>query len=163
MVLAAADLEKQQTQLEIQAGPILAAVLGVVGLGKIGSHVARVARAMGMEVAAYDPFISPERAQQMQVRLLPLPQLFAEADYISLHLPRTPDTENLVNAELLRTMKPTARLVNCARGGIVDEAALAEAVEAGVIAGAVGLGIGLRPEPEQRLRVRIDPSDLTMP
>ncbi len=61
-------------------------VLGVVGLGKIGSHVARVARAMGMEVTAYDPFISPERAQQMQVRLLPLPQLFAEADYISLHL-----------------------------------------------------------------------------
>jgi D-3-phosphoglycerate dehydrogenase len=70
------------------------------------------------------------------VRLLSLPQLFAEADYVTLHLPRTPETENLVNAELLRTMKPTARLVNCARGGIVDEAALAEAVEQGVIAGA---------------------------
>ncbi|MFM7463912.1 MAG: phosphoglycerate dehydrogenase, partial [Cyanobium sp.] len=111
-------------------------VLGVVGLGKIGSHVARVARAMGMEVTAYDPLISPERAQQMQVRLLPLPQLFAEADYISLHLPRTVETENLVNSALLRTMKPTARLVNCARGGIVDEAALAEALEQGVIAGA---------------------------
>ena len=110
--------------------------LGVVGLGKIGSHVARVARAMGMDVSAYDPFVSPDRAQQMQVRLLPLPQLFAEADYITLHLPRTPETENLVNAELLRTMKPSARLVNCARGGIVDEAALAEAVETGVIAGA---------------------------
>ncbi|MFO0075777.1 MAG: phosphoglycerate dehydrogenase [Cyanobacteriota bacterium] len=110
--------------------------LGVVGLGKIGSHVARVARSMGMELLAYDPFISPERAQQLQVKLLPLPQLFAEADYITLHLPRTPETENLVNAELLRTMKPTARLVNCARGGIVDEAALAEAVETGVIAGA---------------------------
>jgi D-3-phosphoglycerate dehydrogenase len=110
--------------------------LGVVGLGKIGSHVARVARAMGMDVSAYDPFVSPDRAQQMQVRLLPLPQLFAEADYITLHLPRTPETENLVNAELLRTMKPTSRLVNCARGGIVDEAALAEAVSTGVIAGA---------------------------
>ena len=110
--------------------------LGVVGLGKIGSHVARATRAMGMDVTAYDPFVSPDRAQQMQVRLLPLPQLFAEADYITLHLPRTPETENLVNAELLRTMKPTARLVNCARGGIVDEAALAEAVETGVIAGA---------------------------
>jgi D-3-phosphoglycerate dehydrogenase len=72
----------------------------------------------------------------MQVRLLPLPQLFAEADYITLHLPRTPETENLVNGELLRTMKPSARLVNCARGGIVDEAALAEAVATGVIAGA---------------------------
>ncbi|KEF43095.1 MAG: 3-phosphoglycerate dehydrogenase [Cyanobium sp. CACIAM 14] len=111
-------------------------ILGVVGLGKIGSHVARVARALGMDVAAYDPFISAERAQMLQVRLLPLPQLFAEADYISLHLPRTPDTENLVNAELLATMKPTARLVNCARGGIIDEQALAEAVEHRVIAGA---------------------------
>lgn len=110
--------------------------LGVVGLGKIGSHVARVAKALGMEVLAYDPFITAERAQQLQVRLLSLPELFAEADYITLHLPRTPDTENLVNAELLRTMKPTARLVNCARGGIVDEAALAEAVKTGVIAGA---------------------------
>jgi D-3-phosphoglycerate dehydrogenase len=72
----------------------------------------------------------------MQVRLMQLPALFAEADYVSLHLPRTPDTENLVNAELLRTMKPTARIVNCARGGIIDEAAIAEAVETGVIAGA---------------------------
>jgi D-3-phosphoglycerate dehydrogenase len=110
--------------------------LGVVGLGKIGSHVARVAQAMGMELLAYDPFVSEERAQSMQVKLLPLADLFAQADYVTLHLPRTPDTENLVNAELLRTMKPTARLVNCARGGIVDEAALAEAVEVGVIAGA---------------------------
>ncbi len=110
--------------------------LGVVGLGKIGSHVARVARALGMDVAAYDPFISAERAQLLQVRLLPLPQLFAEADYVSLHLPRTPDTENLVNAALLASMKPTARLVNCARGGIIDEQALADAVENRVIAGA---------------------------
>jgi D-3-phosphoglycerate dehydrogenase len=108
----------------------------VVGLGKIGSHVARVAKAMGMDVMAYDPFVSAERAQQMQVRLMQLPALFAEADYVSLHLPRTPDTENLVNAELLRTMKPTARIVNCARGGIIDEAALAEAVENGTIGGA---------------------------
>jgi D-3-phosphoglycerate dehydrogenase len=111
-------------------------VLGVVGLGKIGSHVAKVAKAMGMDVIAYDPFISTERAQQMQVRLTQLADLFSAADYITLHIPRTPDTENLVNAALLRTMKPTARLVNCARGGIIDESALAEAVENGVIAGA---------------------------
>ncbi|APD48529.1 phosphoglycerate dehydrogenase [Synechococcus sp. CS-602] len=110
--------------------------LGVVGLGKIGSHVARVAKAMGMEVLAYDPFISTERAQQLQVQLLAIKPLFAEADYISLHLPRTPDTEHLVDGALLQSMKPTARLVNCARGGIVDEQALAEALEAGTIAGA---------------------------
>ncbi|NQV10759.1 MAG: phosphoglycerate dehydrogenase, partial [Cyanobacteria bacterium] len=110
--------------------------LGVVGLGKIGSHVARVAKAMGMEVLAYDPFISTERAQQLQVQLLAIKPLFAEADYISLHLPRTPDTEHLVDGPLLKSMKLTARLVNCARGGIVDEQALAEALEAGTIAGA---------------------------
>ncbi|WP_036912375.1 MULTISPECIES: phosphoglycerate dehydrogenase [unclassified Prochlorococcus] len=111
-------------------------VLGVVGLGKIGSHVARVANAMGMEVIAYDPFISADRAQQMQVRLSSLEDLFEQADYITLHLPRTPDTENLVNAELLGKMKSTARLVNCARGGIIDESALADALKAGVIGGA---------------------------
>jgi len=71
--------------------------LGVVGLGKIGSHVARVAKAMGMDVIAFDPFISADRAQQMQVRLTQLNELFRTADYITLHIPRTPDTENLVN------------------------------------------------------------------
>ncbi|KZR77748.1 phosphoglycerate dehydrogenase [Prochlorococcus marinus] len=111
-------------------------VLGVVGLGKIGSHVARVCNAMGMEVIAYDPFISADRAQQMQVRLSNLENLFEQADYITLHLPRTPDTENLVNAALLGKMKATARLVNCARGGIIDESALADALTAGVIGGA---------------------------
>ncbi len=110
--------------------------LGVVGLGKIGSHVARVAKTMGMDVFAYDPFISAERAQQMQVQLTSIELLFQQSDYVTLHLPRTPETENLVNSSLLNTMKSTARLVNCARGGIVDEAALAEAVKNGVIAGA---------------------------
>ena len=72
---------------------------------------------MGMEVIAYDPFIAADRAQRMQVKLLELDELFRTADYVTLHIPRTKDTENLVNAELLRTMKPTARIVNCARGG----------------------------------------------
>ena len=106
-----------------------------MGLGKIGSHVARVAQAMGMEVLAYDPFISSERAA-IAGASAPTGALFQEADYISLHLPRTPDTENLVNAELLATMKPNARLVNCARGGIINEADLAAALNNGVIAGA---------------------------
>jgi D-3-phosphoglycerate dehydrogenase len=109
--------------------------LGVVGLGKIGSHVAKVAQAMGMDVIAYDPFIAADRAKQMQVRLIELDELFRTADYVTLHIPRTKDTENL-NADLLRTMKPTARIVNCARGGVVDEAAISEAINQGVIAGA---------------------------
>ena len=110
--------------------------LGVVGLGKIGSHVAKVANAMGMEVIGFDPFVSNERAQQMQVRLSDIEELFKESDYVTLHLPRTPETENLVDIDLLRKMKPTARLVNCARGGIINENDLANALAENVIQGA---------------------------
>ncbi len=111
-------------------------ILGVVGLGKIGSHVSKVANAMGMKVIAFDPFVSAERALQMQVKLSSIEQLFKQADYISLHLPRTPETENLVDLKLLSTMKSNAKLVNCARGGIIDEPALAEALNSGLISGA---------------------------
>jgi D-3-phosphoglycerate dehydrogenase / 2-oxoglutarate reductase len=110
--------------------------LGVVGLGKIGSHVATVARSMGMRLLAYDPFISLERAEQLGCRIVELDVLLREADYITLHMPKTPETTHLINAEALAKMKPTARLVNCARGGIVDEQALYEALKAGKIAGA---------------------------
>ena len=110
--------------------------LGIVGLGKIGSHVATVARAMDMKLLAYDPYLSKERAEQLGCRLVELDFLFQEADYITLHLPKTPETQHLVNAETLAKMKPTARIINCARGGIVDEQALAEAIKNGQIAGA---------------------------
>lgn len=110
--------------------------LGVVGLGKIGSHVATVAKAMGMKLIAYDPFISVERADQMGCRLVELDLLFQEADYITLHLPKTPETTHLINQASLAKMKPTTKIINCARGGIIDEAALAEAIASGKIGGA---------------------------
>ncbi len=110
--------------------------LGIVGLGKIGAHVATVARALGMRLLAYDPFISHERAEQLSCRLVDLDVLFAEADYITLHLPKTPETANLINAAAIAKMKPTVRIINCARGGIIDEAALAEALQTGKIGGA---------------------------
>ncbi|MEB3269072.1 MAG: phosphoglycerate dehydrogenase, partial [Leptolyngbya sp.] len=110
--------------------------LGVVGLGKIGAHVATVARAMGMKLLAYDPFISSERADQLGCRLVDLDLLLREADYITLHLPKTPETANLINEKTLATMKPTARIINCARGGIINEADLAAAISSGKIAGA---------------------------
>lgn len=110
--------------------------LGVVGLGKIGAHVANVARAMGMKLLAYDPFISHERAEQLGCRLVELDILLQEADYITLHLPKTPETTNLINADSIAKMKPTVRIVNCARGGIVDERAISEALKQGKIAGA---------------------------
>ncbi|MEW6491287.1 MAG: phosphoglycerate dehydrogenase [Cyanobacteriota bacterium] len=110
--------------------------LGVVGLGKIGSHVATVAKSMGMKLLAYDPFISIERADQLGCRVVELDVLLRESDYITLHMPKTPETTHLINAEALSKMKPTARLINCARGGIVDEQALYEALQQGKIAGA---------------------------
>ncbi len=110
--------------------------LGVVGLGKIGSHVATIARAMGMRLLAYDPFLSKERAEQLGCQLVELDLLLREADYITLHIPKTSETYHLINAEALETMKPTARIINCARGGIIDENALAEALKQGKIAGA---------------------------
>lgn len=110
--------------------------LGVVGLGKIGSHVATAAKAMGMKLLAYDPFISTERADQLGCRLVDLDLLFREADYITLHIPKTPETTNLIGTETLAKMKPTARIINCARGGIIDEAALATALKEGRIGGA---------------------------
>jgi D-3-phosphoglycerate dehydrogenase len=110
--------------------------LGIVGLGKIGSHVANVAKAMGMKLLAYDPFISKERAEQLGCRLVEMDLLFKEADYITLHIPKTPETTHLINAAAIAKMKPNARIVNCSRGGIIDEAALAEALKTGKIAGA---------------------------
>ncbi|BCX12628.1 MAG: D-3-phosphoglycerate dehydrogenase [Thermosynechococcus sp.] len=110
--------------------------LGIIGLGKIGSHVATVARAMGMKLLAYDPYLSTERAEQLGCRLVELDVLFAESDFITLHLPKTPETQHLINAKTIAKMKPTARIINCARGGIIDEAALVEALKSGRLAGA---------------------------
>lgn len=110
--------------------------LGIVGLGKIGSHVAAAAKAMGMKLLAYDPFISTERADQLGCRLVELDLLLRESDYISLHIPKTKETQHLLNAEAFSKMKPTARLINCSRGGIIDEAALVTAIQEGKIAGA---------------------------
>jgi D-3-phosphoglycerate dehydrogenase / 2-oxoglutarate reductase len=110
--------------------------LGIVGLGKIGAHVATIARAMGMRLLAYDPYLSTERAEQLGCQLVELDFLFRESDYITLHLPKTPETQHLIGTEAIAKMKPTVRIVNCARGGIIDEAALAEAVKEGKIGGA---------------------------
>ena len=110
--------------------------LGVVGLGKIGSRVAHAAQALGMKVIAYDPFMSAERAQELNVKLGSLDEIWSESDYITLHTPKTRDTTGLINADVIKRMKPGVRIVNAARGGLIDEAALAEAIRDGKVAGA---------------------------
>ncbi|BAN01584.1 phosphoglycerate dehydrogenase [Ilumatobacter coccineus] len=110
--------------------------LGVVGLGRIGKLVADRAKGFGMRLVAYDPFVSEDRARQMGVELLELDQLVAESDFLTVHLPKTPETLGLINRDLLVKAKPSLRIINVARGGIVDEADLAECLNDGIVAGA---------------------------
>ncbi|HEX4490031.1 MAG TPA: phosphoglycerate dehydrogenase [Acidimicrobiia bacterium] len=111
--------------------------LGIVGLGRVGVLVAQRASAFGMRLISYDPFVSADRARQLGVQLVAsVDELVAEADFVTVHLPKTAETIGLINAKVLAKAKPGLRIVNTARGGIVDEAALADAVRDGVIAGA---------------------------
>jgi D-3-phosphoglycerate dehydrogenase len=111
-------------------------VLGIVGLGRIGSEVAKRARAFELRVLVFDPFVTAERAQAMGVELVDLPDLYRQADFITIHTPRTPETENLISAASIAQMKDGVRIVNCARGGIVNEADLHAALVSGKVAGA---------------------------
>lgn len=111
-------------------------VLGIIGLGRIGTEVAKRMMVMGMTVLALDPFMTEEKAERLGIRLVGLEELLAEADYITVHTPLTPETKGILNAETLRRTKKGVRIINCARGGIVDEEALADAIEAGHVAGA---------------------------
>jgi D-3-phosphoglycerate dehydrogenase len=115
---------------------ITAKTLGVIGCGNIGSIVADRAHGLKMKVIAYDPFLSPERALDLGVEKVELDDLFRRADFITLHTPLTDKTRNIIDAAALATMKKGVRIVNCARGGLVDEAALRKALDSGHVAGA---------------------------
>ncbi|KAF5069800.1 phosphoglycerate dehydrogenase [Methanoculleus horonobensis] len=111
-------------------------VLGIVGFGRIGHEVAKRAQAMAMKCIAYDPFITKEKAASLGVEMVPLDELFRRADVITVHTPLIKETRHVINTETIATMKDGVRLINCARGGIIDEAALADAVASGKVAGA---------------------------
>lgn len=111
-------------------------VLGIIGLGRIGTEVAKRAQGLEMKIVAYDPYVSADHAARYNIQFVDLPTLLKQADFVTLHTPLTPSTRNLINAETLALMKPTARLINCARGGLVDEDALLRALNEGRIAGA---------------------------
>jgi len=110
--------------------------LGIIGLGRIGALITERMRGFGMDIVAYDPYVTPARAAQLGVTLLSLDELLAQSDFITIHMPKTPETTGMIAGPQLGRMKPTAFIVNVARGGLIDEAALAEALQAGTIAGA---------------------------
>ncbi|MCI0587742.1 MAG: phosphoglycerate dehydrogenase [Planctomycetes bacterium] len=120
----------------LQGVELAGKTLGLVGLGQVGAEVARLARALGLQVLAHDPYVSEERARVLGVEILPLDDLLARADFVTLHVPLADGTRDLLDEARLRRMKPGARLVNTARGGLVDEAALVRAVSEGRLAGA---------------------------
>ncbi len=110
--------------------------VGIVGFGRIGQLVAERLKGFGMEILAFDPYVSAQKAGQLGARLVSLDELLAESDFISIHLPKTAETVGLIGAEALTKVKPGVIIVNAARGGILDEAALAEAIAAGRVGGA---------------------------
>ncbi len=111
-------------------------VLGVLGMGRIGSEVAKRAKAFGMKVIGYDPFLTEERAEKLGVKLGSVNEICAAADFITVHTPLTNETRHMISRPQFELMKKGARIINCARGGIIDEVALVEAIDAGIVAGA---------------------------
>jgi D-3-phosphoglycerate dehydrogenase / 2-oxoglutarate reductase len=120
----------------LQGTELRGKTLGIVGLGKIGMEVARRARIFGMTIIAHDPFVSTAVAKEQGIRMAALEEVYVAADYLTLHVGLTPQTAGMINAESLKKMKRGMRLVNCARGELVDEAALADALKQGQVAGA---------------------------
>ncbi len=111
-------------------------VLGVIGLGRVGSLVVRKAQGLGMQIVAYDPYIASEAAQKLGVELLELPAVLQRADYLTVHTPKTSETRALLGAEEFKLVRRGVQVINCARGGIIDEQALYDALSNGIVAGA---------------------------
>jgi len=120
----------------LQGSELRGKTLGIVGLGRIGLEVARRAHSFGMELIGYDPFIAPVIARENQVTLVPIDEIFKKSDYLTLHVGLTTQTEGLINATSLAIMKKGIRIVNCARGELIVDEALAEAIRSGHVAGA---------------------------
>ncbi len=110
--------------------------LGIIGLGNIGAHVARMAHGIGMHIITYDPFLNEEKARTLGVKIVELGELIKTSDFITIHAPLTKDTMGMINAERISKMKPGVRLINSARGGIIDEKALHDAIQSGKVAAA---------------------------
>lgn len=110
--------------------------LGVLGMGRIGSEVAKRAKAFGMEILGYDPFLTEDRAEKLGVKLATVDDIVRNADFITVHTPLTPETKHMIARPQFEVMKKGMRIINCARGGIVDEQALVEAIDQGIVAGA---------------------------
>lgn len=125
--------------------------LGIIGLGNVGSEVARRVQGFRMKVIAYDPFVSPEYARNLRVELVSFEKLLVDSDFITLHLPLTAQSRNIIGAKELSLVKPNVRIINCARGGLIDEQALSQAIDEGLVAGAALDVFAQEPPPDSPL------------
>jgi D-3-phosphoglycerate dehydrogenase len=129
--------------------------LGIIGIGNIGSQVAKRAQGLAMNVIAYDPFLSEDKAKAMGVEKVDIKELFRRSDFITIHTPLTPETKNMINKETIKMMKPGVRIINCARGGIINEKDLYEALVGGKIAG-VALDVFEKEPPENNPLLKLN-------
>ncbi len=120
----------------LQGSELKGKTLGIIGLGRVGIEVAKRAIAFGMKIVAHDPYVATSLAQQLQIALLPMNEVFAQSDYLTLHVGLTKQTERMINTETLSKMKKGARLINCARGELLDDAAVVAALQSGHLGGA---------------------------
>src|SRR5215210_5794212 len=146
--MKAGEWNRKLTGIELQGK-----TLGIIGFGRIGQRVADRARGFEMKIVAYDPFLDAAAARRLEVELLPLEDLLSRSDMVTLHVPMTDQTRNLLNRETMAKMKKGALIVNCARGGVVDEEALLESLEAGHLGGAA-LDVFAEEPPEDLRLVR---------
>ncbi len=126
-------------------------VLGIIGLGRIGREVARRAQGFRMEVIGYDPFVTGDAASDYGIRYVSLDDLVAQSDFITLHVPYSAETHHMIDAKAIRRMKPGARIINCARGGLIDEQALVQAIDDGHLGGAAMDVFEVEPPEDSRL------------
>ena len=130
-------------------------ILGIIGMGRIGSVVAKIMQAMEMQVWVYDPYLSAEKAAQMGVKVATLEEIMKNADYLTVHTPLTSETKGMIGEKELAMAKPGLRVINCARGGIIDEKALADAIASGKVAGAA-IDVFTKEPPEDRTLIELE-------
>lgn len=130
-------------------------VLGIIGLGNIGSHVAKMALGMGMNVITFDPYLSEEKAKSLGVKVVALEEVITKSDFITLHIPMTNETKNLINADRISKMKKGVRIINASRGGIIDETALYDALKSGQVA-AAALDVFEKEPPDKNPLLELD-------
>lgn len=130
--------------------------LGIVGLGRIGRGVASRARAFGMNIVAHDPFVAPQQAGDLELEVVSLDEVFARADFLTVHTPLTTETRGIVGAQAFSKMKRGVRVINCARGGLIDEAALFTAIKEGIVAGAALDVFEQEPPPTDHPLLKLD-------